>query len=63
MDEAFMNRGMHRGCGCGCNGSMRMHKFDRDEAEDVDSLKEYKEMLEVELKHLNEKISSAESKE
>ena len=62
MDEAFMNRGMHRGCGCGCNGGMGMRRFN-DEAEDVDSLKEYKEMLEVELKHLNERISSAESKE
>ncbi len=56
MDESFMNRKMHRGC-C-CNGGMGMHRF--DEAEDVDSLKEYKEMLEVELKYLNEKITSAE---
>lgn len=61
MDEAFIGRRMHRGCAC-CHQGMRMRWLD-DEAEDVDSLKEYKEMLEVELKHLNERISSTENKE
>jgi hypothetical protein len=60
MDEAIERRA-HRGCGC-CHQGMRMRWLD-DETEDVDSLKEYKEMLEVELKHLNERISSAENKE
>ncbi len=52
-------RGYMQKEGCGCRG-MR-HQFQPDE-ENVEDLKEYKEMLEVELKHLNEKISSFHEK-